>query len=290
MLSLFVRTIIVLVLFQCCLDMPAISRVLPKQYDSTWSLGDSIQVLQSTRLKMDSLVKMDPGTQQNIIYNVQRLRRGTNRTPDFYLLIGLAFILGVTRYFNPRYYALLIGAFRSGSGRQWREMLQAAALANLGMNVFFCAVAGAYLYYLSTGSSLYIMGLSRPMVFLVLIAAMMLIYAGKYAVIRFSSWVFRVENMAGEYLFNVFLINKIIGIVLLPFVVIIAFAGPECLHPMAILSGIIVLGLLSMRYLRSWSVFYTFFKGSRFHFFTYLCASEILPMAVLVKWLIHLLR
>ena len=183
------------------------------------------------------------------------------------MLIALAILLGLIRYGDPRYYSLLIGAFRGwGGNRQLRDMLQAAALENLGMNLFFCAVAGAYLYYASDGNSVRNATFSRPLTLLSLIAAMMIIYGGKYAVIRFSGWLFRMEELAAEYLFNVFLVNKIIGIVLLPFVMIIAFAGRDWLQPMTVVAGIIVLALLATRYLHSWNSLYTFFKGSRFHF------------------------
>ncbi len=206
-------------------------------------------------------------------------------------LTGLCLILGFIRYSDPRYFSLLMGAYTMpGGGRQWKELLQAANISNLGMNIFFGAVAGAYVYYLTAATTTRLLGYRAPLVLILMIVGMLVIYAGKYAVIRFSGWAFRVEELADQYLFNVFLVNKIIGIVLLPFVVIIAFAGKDWVQPMAVLSGCIVIGLLATRYLRSWSVFLTFFKGSRFHFFTYLCASEILPMAVLVKWLLHLLR
>jgi hypothetical protein len=119
---------------------------------------------------------------------------------------------------------------------------------------------------------------------------MLATYTAKYLILRFSGWVFRAQAFADQYIFNVFLVNKIVGIVLLPFVVLIAFAGPGWREPIGIVSGVLALGVFSTRYLRSWPAFQSLVKGSRFHFFTYLCASEILPMAVLVKWLLHLLR
>ncbi len=226
-----------------------------------------------------------------LIYSIQRYRLSRNPTLDFYLLCTLCLLLGAIRYLEPRYFALLVGAYRNpGTGRQWSDMLKAAALPNLGMNVFFAVVLGAYIYYLSAGEGIGIKGVRAPLVLPLLVCGMLLIYAAKYAVIQFSGWAFRVEAMADQYLFNIFLVNKITAIVLLPFVVIIAFAGQEWLHPMSIVSGAVVIGLFATRYLRSWPLLFAFFKGSRFHFFTYLCASEILPMAVLVKWLLHLLH
>jgi len=267
------------------------AKVTPQKYGLSFTAVDSANIARSAKAGLDSVLHAGPLKEPVSGYDIQRIRPYRNMTPDFYLLVGLCIILGLIRYGDPRYFTMLIGAYRgTGSGRQWRELLQAAALANLGMNIFFCAVAGAYIYYITAGTTTKLMGAYRaPLVLLVLIAGMMLMYAGKYLVLRFSGWVFRVESLASEYIFNVFLVNKIIGIVLLPFVIVIAFAGREWVQPMAILSGVIVLGLLATRYLRSWSAFYAFFKGSRFHFFTYLCASEILPMAVLVKWLLYLI-
>jgi hypothetical protein len=267
------------------------AKVAPQTYGLSFTAADSAAIGMSAKAGFDSLLHAGPLKQAVSRYDIQRIRPYRNLTADFYLLVGLCIILGLIRYGDPRYFTMLVGAYRgTGSGRQWRELLQAAAVANLGMNIFFCAVAGAYIYYITAGTTTKLMGEYRaPLVLLVLILGMMLMYAGKYLVLRFSGWVFRVESLASEYIFNVFLVNKIIGIVLLPFVIVIAFAGREWAQPMAIVSGVIVLGLLATRYLRSWSAFYAFFKGSRFHFFTYLCASEILPMAVLVKWLLHLI-
>lgn len=284
-----------LFLFICMLLLtvahsPVAARVNTLKWGIPVTPTDSVRLSQARLESLDSLFRIQSYQKGRVIYSVQHPRPFRNRTPDFYLLSLLCLMLGAIRYFDPRYFALLIGAFRNpGAGRQWKDMLSGAALPNLAMNVFFAAVAGAYIYYLSGGSDNKLLGFRAPLVLPVLIAGMLLIYAGKYAVIRFSGWAFRVEDLADQYLFNVFLVNKIVSIVLLPFVCIIAFAGAEWLKPIGILSGVIALAILSTRYLRSWSAFISFFRGSRFHFFTYLCASEILPMAVLVKWLLHLL-
>jgi hypothetical protein len=269
----------------------ALARVNTQKWGIVLTQADSAQIRITGMPVTDSLLKLDTFHKSAAIYSINHDRHFRNLTPDFYLLCVLCLMLGAIRYFDPRYFALLVGAFRTpGTGRQWKDMLSGAALPNLGMNIFFAAVVGAYIYYLSGGSNNKLLGFRAPLVLPILIFGMLAIYAGKYAVVRFSGWAFGVESLADQYLFNVFLVNKITAIVLLPFVIIIAFAGQEWLKPLGILSSVIALAILSTRYLRSWSAFITFFKGSRFHFFTYLCASEILPMAVLVKWLLHLLR
>ena len=129
--------------------------------------------------------------------------------------------------------------------------------------------------------------IAPSLLLILLIAGMIFIYAGKYAVIKFSGWAFRVEGITEHYLFNVFLVNKIMAVVLLPFIVLLAFAEPEIAEPALVLSFILVLILFINRYLRSWQVFGSFFQYSKFHFFMYLCASELLPLAVLMKLLVR---
>ena len=75
--------------------------------------------------------------------------------------------------------------------------------------------------------------------------------------------------------------------VLLPFVLLIAFAAPVYAGPALVVSGVLIALLFVSRYIRSWQVFGSFFQFSKFHFFTYLCASEILPLAVLMKLLVR---
>jgi Na+-translocating ferredoxin:NAD+ oxidoreductase RnfD subunit len=119
-----------------------------------------------------------------------------------------------------------------------------------------------------------------------LVAGTGVIYLIKYAAVQFSGWAFRVQGITEHYLFNVFLINKVLGVTLVPFVIILAFADREWAQQIVILSFITSGILLLNRYIRSWQVFGSFFQYSKFHFFVYLCASEILPLAVLMKLLV----
>jgi hypothetical protein len=50
---------------------------------------------------------------------------------------------------------------------------------------------------------------------IMLIAGTAIIYLAKYAAVRFRGWAFRVEGITEHYMFNVFLINKVLGITLL---------------------------------------------------------------------------
>ena len=255
------------------------------------TVADPATIEKNTTRLMDSLLAAHPQLNGKLVVSgFSHAHMMTDRTLDFYVLLFLCFVLGTIRLLDPKYFYNLWRAFTNPtlSNRQLKDQLQGAGFSNLMMNVFFTISAGTYLYYvikLLTPSHIYVI----PSFFLIslLIAGMMLIYVAKYAAVRFSGWAFRVEGVTEHYLFNVFLMNKILSIVLLPFIVMMAFADPVWAHPLVVVSLIACLLLFVNRYVRSWQVFGSFFQYSKFHFFTYLCASELLPLAVLMKLLVR---
>jgi hypothetical protein len=241
--------------------------------------------------KTDSIVRSHP--QMSLRYGISGIMKHKpyrDRSPDFYMLTGLLLMLGLIRYSNTRYFNGLLSAFwnPTRSNRQLKDQLQATKFSNLLMNIFFTMSAGCYVYYVIEVFEPQRIGTFQPSLLLaLLVAGMMFIYLGKYAVIRFSGWAFRLEGITDFYLFNVFLINKIIAIAVLPFIVLFAFADPVYTQPLTLASFVLIGILLVNRYTRSWQVFGSFFQYSKFHFFMYLCASELLPLAVLMKLLVR---
>ncbi|MBS1588766.1 MAG: DUF4271 domain-containing protein [Bacteroidetes bacterium] len=227
---------------------------------------------------------------KNVIHAINRPHFFRDQTALFYLLATLLLMLGFIRLSNAKYFQLLWAVFRSpsSSGRSLKEKLQSATVWNLLLNLFFVISLSFYGYLVIERLMPHRAGsFSSEMIFLLLFIGVSAVYLGKYLVIRFSGWAFRVENVTELYLFNVFLINKIMGIALLPLIVLLAFAQPEVAQGAMLVSGLLILFLLINRYVRSWQVFGSFFQYSRFHFFTYLCASELLPLAVLMKLLVR---
>ncbi|OJW81051.1 MAG: hypothetical protein BGO69_03020 [Bacteroidetes bacterium 46-16] len=239
----------------------------------------------------DSMLRSGPAiAHAKTVMDIEHERPPADRTTDFYLLLSLCLMLGLIRYSDPRYFNSLFRAFRNTtlSNRQLKEQLEGATLPNILMNVFFTIVSGAYIYYIVRYFTPQRREVIPPsLLILMLITGVMVIYLAKYAAVRFSGWAFRVQSITDHYLFNIFLINKIIGISLLPFIILLAFAGPAWTEPVAIVSFALTGVLLINRYTRSWQVFGSFFQYSKFHFFTYLCASELLPLAVLMKLLVR---
>ncbi len=273
-----------------CWLLPArlLARVNTAMYDIQLSAGD---LSHRVDLAMDSVYAHHPQlANTNVLMSVMPPHRMTDKTTDFYILLGLCVVLGIIRFIDPRYFSNLWRAFRNPAiGRnQLKDQMETASFPALLMNIFFTMIMGAYVYYVA--------GMVFPqrnstfapsLLIVMMMGAMMLVYLLKYLVIRFSGWAFKVQSITEYYIFNVFLINKVLGIILLPFTVLLAFAEPRFAGP-ALIVSFIAIGLLFLnRYTRSWQYLGSFFQYSKFHFFTYLCASELLPLAVLAKLLLR---
>lgn len=271
------------------MSMPAFAKLNIILPDSGYVIPTQAIEL-ATQKDMDSIMS----THQMVAERkfVMQLQEGKPYHSDnlaFFSILSLVLFFGGVKYFNLRYFQNFWRVFRSPSlgTIQLKENIDRSVVPNFIMNIFFVLVVGVYVYFLVNilfpQRSQYI---PASILLPVLIAAVALVYVIKYLVIRFSGWVFKIQGITDNYIFNVFLINKVIAIVLLPFLLFIAFAEPFIANIAALLSLVVVVLLLINRYTRSWQHFGSFFQYSRFHFFTYLCASEILPMAVLMKLLV----
>lgn len=249
-----------------------------------------VRAVEASRLA-DSMVRTNPMLNSKVVYNaVEKVHVFQNKTLDFYVILAIVLMLGVARYANPKYFQNLWSTFRSpGHSHASREQLEVAGFSNLFMNVFFAMVSGLYVYYLVRANTSTVVTESVPqwLLMLMLMVGVGVIYLAKYITISFGGWAFKLEAVSKSYIFNIFLINKIMALVLLPFVLLIAFAAPVYAGPALVVSGVLIALLFVSRYIRSWQVFGSFFQFSKFHFFTYLCASEILPLAVLMKLLVR---
>lgn len=248
---------------------------------------DNTILKQTTIRKMDSLMKQTRffSTQSHSSYISHRLTHD-NPTADFYLILFLCCCLGLIRTLHPKFFNDLWRAFINptlGNG-QLRPVIQSASFANLLMNVFSSVVLGTYLFYLvSSCIDWHLAAIPRTIVAGGLILFTLFVYLGKYLLIQLSGWAFQLRQPAELYLYNVFLVNKILSIVLLPVIIFFAFSEPHWIRIFSIASLFIILLFILNRYIRSWRIAAPVFSNSAFHFFMYLCAFELLPVAVFLK-------
>ena len=120
------------------------------------------------------------------------------------------------------------------------------------------------------------------------IISLALIYIGKYIVLKFTGWLTGYKEVTKTYLFVIFLINKILGVLLVPVIIILAFSQFILVKSVIIISLLLIGLLLLLRFFRSYGLLQKQLKVSRFHFFLYIIGTEVIPLLVIYKGLMIL--
>ena len=204
----------------------------------------------------------------------------------FYLITGIVMLLAFFKYFYNRYFINLFRVFFNTSLRQSQltDQLLQAKLPSLLFNVFFIISAGVYVYILL--AHYYNIDKDNKWLFIISsIAILGLTYLIKFCTLKFTGWVTGLKEITNTYIFVIFLINKIIGIFLIPFIIIMAFSESS-IAKIAVLISLMSIGvLLLLRFFRSYGLLQNQLKISRFHFVLYIAAIELLPLLLIYKGL-----
>ena len=225
--------------------------------------------------------------QANPVYRVIDIRDRVSKDFLFYLMLGIVALLAFIKAAFPKYFKNLFLLFFQTSLRQkqTREQLLQDTLASLLINLLFLFSGGLFVTLLT----MYKQWSDLPFwnLYAYITGLLLLIYTGKYIFIVFSGWVFNNMEAAQGYIFLVSMVNRIMGILLVPFTVFLAFAGEQLVAIVATLSMGLLVILLLYRYLVSFGSLRNDLKINAFHFFLYLCAIEILPMVLIYKLLVN---
>jgi uncharacterized protein DUF4271 len=220
-----------------------------------------------------------------------RLRKTNSQNSPFYILLGVVSILAFLRFFYAQYFVNLFRVFFNTSLRQsqLKDQLLQAQLASLLYNLFFIVVGGTYIYLLFRYFNLIVVGNIASLLPLC-VGCLALIYLVKYTVLKFTGWLTGYNEVVDDYLFIIFLINKIIGILLVPVVVIMAFSD-SIIVEIAVSISLLSIGLMIvLRLLRSYGLLEHQLKVNYFQFLLYIAGIEILPLLLIYKGLILLLN
>lgn len=201
----------------------------------------------------------------------------------FYIISFLVLTIALFRLFNDKYYMNLTRVFFNSSLRQSQlvEQLLLDKQASLVWNLFFVVVMGLYLFQLlifhkeASVFNFKILGLSM--------LAVLAVYAVKYAVTLFFGWLTGFLEEAENYLFIVFLLNKILALFLLPLILIMAYVDSNLAYPTLQISYLLIGVMCFIRYFRAFGMLQYKLKVSRLHFLLYVAGAELLPILILYK-------
>lgn len=264
--------------------------------DSLLKVNDSINVVVNLRAKYTSDIQQLLTNNIYLNWNgkpvamANKGRKIVSQDRQFYLLTGIIFLLGFFRFFYIRYFNNLFRVFFNASLRQSQltDQLLQAKLPSLFFNIIFVLAGGVYVYLIL---NFYNWIPAQNFWLLVLYCGLSVgsVYFIKFITLKFTGWVTGFKDVTNTYIFVIFLINKILGVILLPFIVVIAFGNPELASACVIISLFLIALMFVLRFFRSYGLLQHQLKVSGFHFFVYVLGIEVLPLLLIYKGLILLL-
>lgn len=226
----------------------------------------------------------------NPVMRLVQKREEQGKEPLFYSTIALLIFFAVVRNNFSRYASDLFALFfrTTIKQRQLKEQLMQAPLPSLLLNLVFF-ISGALFINLLLAHY----GLGRSFGFWLLfpytILGLMAIYVVKFLTLKLCGWLFRMSDVTDSYSFVVFTTNKIIGITLLPFIILLAFTTGPFQQGLFTLSLVGVAALFLYRFYLSFATIEGKLNISFFHFLLYFVGFEIVPLLLINKLLFRFL-
>lgn len=185
------------------------------------------------------------------------------------------------KYFNQLLQAFLNTNLTNQIVRDENILVQRASIF-LALN--FNLIAALFLYLLSMEMGWALggigMGFNRYVFFFTVVSA---VYTFKFLILKIIGWLFDLDREMATYIFNIFLINNVLGLILVPIAALMAYSPSIESHFLAYIS----LWLIGIAF------FYRLVRGmlsgisvsgfSPIYLFLYLCTLEIAPLLVLIR-------
>jgi hypothetical protein len=223
------------------------------------------------------------------VHSVVRKKKG--KEVMFYTMAGFVLIFALLKQAFSKYFIDMMRVFfrTTMKQRQIREQLIQNPFASLIFNIFFVASAGLYITFLLDHFG-YI-PTSGPfsnfwLMYAYCCIGLSVIYLGKFISLKLIGWLLNMKKAADSYSFIVFIINKIIGIFLVPFIVLLAFTSEPVYTVSLVLSWCGIGALILYRFILGFSAIRKEVRFNLFHFFLYLTAFEVAPLLMIYKLLL----
>lgn len=234
-----------------------------------WKLKNPVSVFQNIKQKADEEV-------------IVRKRNDEWKSWMFYLLLALAVFMVFMRVSYAREFSEVFQIFKPlGINQQiFRDNFGIVKLGAFLLSLNSTLVIGVYLFLIA-----YHFQFFPPYWWLLcaslIVAASVLIF--RFGIMRIAGVLFPFKKEINFYQFNEVQLNRVAGILLLPFLFIITFT-PGTISQFAIpVSLALMAAIILFRYIRGFSIGGDYFAKHKFHFLVYICTLEIAPLVIFVK-------
>lgn len=243
----------------------------------------------------DTLIETSKALQGPRIFNGHRLRpvhpnaQPLNNEIGDWFTISLIVLVALFTWFRFFYYRIFRQLYTSFYNitttnqivRDESVLLQRASLI---LSIISYMLMGLFLYQLSIFWAWDMGNLQGGLLrFVFLSLSVAIAYSIKMISLRFLSSVFEIEKPVALYIFNIFLMIMMIGLLLLPINILLAY-GPIQYRPWLVHVTLSIIALLFLyRIIRAIGIWMGIPGFSLFYLFLYLCTFEIAPLLIIWK-------
>ena len=209
----------------------------------------------------------------------------------FYITIVLVLLFAILKAGFEKYFSDLMHLFfrRSLKQRQLKQQVIQNALPSWLFNTYFVLIMGAFVA-LAIQKKTLVPNFSLWQLLCYATGLTGLIYLGKFFVLKFLGWAFGINKVTNGYIFIIFLVNKIMGILLLPLFIVMALANSHISTIAFTLSILLISALMLYRFIAAIGLIRKDSGIGVFHFLLYVIALEILPTIMIYKGIVPFLK
>lgn len=217
--------------------------------------------------------------------SIQKLNTKIFEDALFYIIIALLLFLTVLKTQYQKEFNDLFSVFGSIGRNQilFRSKTGSVPWISVLLNIFSIIIFSIYLWLLINHFQL-INNISAQKLILIIGITITSAILIKYFSVLLSSILFYEVKELKFYSFYEMQLVRFTGIILFPVVIILAFANPVILKIMFPVSWIIILLFFLFRIFRGFQIGGNYLSKSKFHFIIYICALEIAPFLIIIKF------
>lgn len=211
-----------------------------------------------------------------------------NISPDWFFPVIIVVLVVYTwiRIFYSKYFSQMIQALLNNNlaNQIVRDENIFIQRSSIYLSLVFNLIAAMLLYQVSIFYRWPVAGISwgfdRFIFFLLVVSAG---YAVKFLILKICGWLFEQEREMATYIFNVFLINNVLGMALLPFICIISYNEHINFSLFVSISVLLIITGFAWRIFRGIQIGLSGTVFSPLYLFLYLCTLEIAPLIILMR-------
>ena len=242
-----------------------------------------LKELNFSKLSYDSLFTASSNAGEQVLESEIQVRKRDVLLPVL-LLIMLVYVTWLRYVFSKELSENFTVILNSNLGQQiYRDREFSANIFKLLTFVNFTLTAGIFVFLLAKYFNISMPFENAIYNILASIGLIIILYILKGLWYAMISATFKIGPQISFFRFNAQVIYHLLGIALLPFVILAAFAEPPVSNWSLFGGGFVILFALLLRLLKGIAALGTFDRFHIVYFLLYICALEIAPMLIAVK-------